>query len=142
MFLGESTYKVDEKGRVPLPPEYREELQSGMMIVRWVEKCLRIYTLPEWEKVRYKTSALPGNQNGRAFRRFVFGGSYPMKMDKMGRVPIPSSLRQHAEIADTVVIVGQDTYLELFNPEQWQKAGITDEEAWRLAEILESERPR
>lgn len=140
-FFGESTYKVDDKGRVPLPTEYRDELQRGMFIVRWVEKSLRIYPLDEWEKIRSKISALPGNQKGRAYKRFIFGGANQTKMDKIGRVAIPASLRQYATIGDTVVIVGQDTYLELFSPQTLQEVALSEEEMFHIAEVLESEHP-
>lgn len=125
---------------MPLPTEYRDELQKGMFIVRWVEKCLRIYPLTEWEKIRSKISAVPGTQKGRAYKRFIFGGANPVKMDKMGRIPIPAILRHYAEIGDTVTIVGEDTYLELFNPQTLQEVALTHDEMLIIAEQLESER--
>ncbi len=138
-FFGESTYKVDDKGRVPLPTDFRDELQKGMFIVRWVEKCLRIYTLDEWGKIRTQISSLPNTQKGRAYKRFVFGGAYSIKMDKTGRISIPSNLRQHSGIGDTVTILGQDTYLELFNPKTLQEITVDDESMLNIAEALESE---
>ena len=32
MFFGEFEYKVDEKGRVPLPPRFRERLKGGIVL--------------------------------------------------------------------------------------------------------------
>lgn len=142
MFLGESTYKVDEKGRVPLPPKFRDDLQKGLVLVRWVDPCLRIYPLSEWEKVKSKISALPGTAKNRDYKRFIFSKAYEIKMDGMGRVAIPPLLRQYAEIGDTVVIIGQDIYAEMWSPEKWQAESESLEgQAWQITEIIESEHP-
>lgn len=141
-FLGESTYKVDDKGRVPIPPEFRDELQNGMVLARGIEKCIRIFPIPEWEKVKAKYSPVGDTARGRAFKRFIFSGAYEEKMDRLGRIPIPPVLRQYADIADTVVVSGIDTFLEMWNAEKWQAENARNEEdIWQTAEILESQRP-
>ena len=40
MFLGEYNYKLDEKGRVPVPPKFRGELRDGIILVPGPEKCI------------------------------------------------------------------------------------------------------
>jgi len=49
MFLGEYNYKLDEKGRVPVPPKFRGELRDGIILVPGPEKCIIAYTPEEWE---------------------------------------------------------------------------------------------
>jgi len=141
MFLGEFPYKVDEKGRVPLPPKFRNELQKGMVLTQGVDPCLCIYPLSEFEKVRAGISAQPGNAKGRRYKRFVFAKALEAKMDRMGRVPIPEWLRKYAGITDTAVIIGQDLYAEIWSPEKWQAEGeCFEEEAWQIAESVESQK--
>ena len=50
MFFGEFDYKIDEKGRVPLPPKFRNELKDGVVLSPGVEKCINAYPLAEWKK--------------------------------------------------------------------------------------------
>ena len=38
MFLGEFEYRVDEKGRVPVPPKFRVMLKQGVVLAPGVEK--------------------------------------------------------------------------------------------------------
>jgi MraZ protein len=38
MFLGEYEYKVDEKGRVPVPPKFRRELKDGLVLAAGPER--------------------------------------------------------------------------------------------------------
>ena len=48
--FGEFEYKIDEKGRVPLPPKFRRELNEGLTLAPGVEKCITAYPLAEWKK--------------------------------------------------------------------------------------------
>ena len=50
MFFGEFEYRIDEKGRVPIPQRFRRELNKGVVPRPGVEKCITAYTLPEWKK--------------------------------------------------------------------------------------------
>ncbi len=51
MFLGEFEYKIDEKGRVPIPPRFKRELKEGVVLTPAVEKCITAYPLSEWKKL-------------------------------------------------------------------------------------------
>ncbi len=44
MFYGEFDYKVDEKGRVPVPPRFRPALKDGIVLTPGQEKCITCYT--------------------------------------------------------------------------------------------------
>ena len=47
MFYGEFDYKIDDKGRVPIPPRFRSALKDGVVLAPGVEKCITAYTLSE-----------------------------------------------------------------------------------------------
>ena len=51
MFYGEFDYKIDEKGRVPIPPRFRNYLKDGMILAPGQEKCIIAYTPSEWKKL-------------------------------------------------------------------------------------------
>jgi len=51
MVFGEFEYKIDEKGRVPIPPRFRRELKEGVALTPGIEKCITTYPLPEWKKL-------------------------------------------------------------------------------------------
>ena len=51
MFLSELEYKIDEKGRVPIPPRFRRELKEGVLLTPGVEKSIIVYPLSEWKKL-------------------------------------------------------------------------------------------
>ncbi|MFC2073046.1 hypothetical protein ACFLUU_10220 [Chloroflexota bacterium] len=45
MFLGEFEYKIDENGRMPVPPRFRGELKQG------AERSIVVYPSVEWKKL-------------------------------------------------------------------------------------------
>ena len=51
MFLGEFEYKIDEKGRVPIPPKFRKELREGLVLAPGPEQCIVAYSQSEWKKM-------------------------------------------------------------------------------------------
>ena len=38
MFYGEFEYKIDDKGRIPIPPKFRNELKDGVVLAPGIEK--------------------------------------------------------------------------------------------------------
>ena len=139
MFLGEFEYKIDEKGRVPIPPKFRRELKEGLILTHGVEKCITAYTPPEWKKVAESltTGAIPPNKL-RRLSRAIFATAFSLNLDGQGRVALPITLRQYAEIGDEVVIVGTNTCLELWNKELWAiEKATSQEQAWQIIESLE-----
>ena len=139
MFFGEFQYKIDEKGRVPIPPRFRRDLASGMVLAPGVEKCITIYSIPEWKNLaeNLQSNTLSGSKI-RRLKRTLFATAFNLKMDSQGRVALPYALRQHAEITDSAVVAGANNYLEIWNPDRWQEEKqLSRESAWQTIESLE-----
>jgi len=140
MFFGEFTYKVDEKGRVPIPPRFRKELKDGVVLTPGPEKCIIAYTLAEWKKLAAaltSTSPTP-NSKMRRLNRAIFATAFSLYMDGQGRIAIPAPLREYAEIVEDIVIAGANTYLEIWNKEHWEEEKATSQQqAWQSIESLE-----
>ena len=139
MFFGEFDYKIDEKGRVPIPPRFRNALKDGVVLTPGIEKCITAYTLTEWKKLAAEltgSSATPSKL--RKLNRAIFATAFNTKMDGQGRVALPAPLREHAEIMDEVVIAGANNYLEIWNKVHWEEEKATSQEqAWQIIESLE-----
>ena len=139
MFLGEYEYKVDVKGRVPLPPKYREKLRDGLVLTAGPEMCIVVYSVAEWEKLATNLtggSILPSKL--RRLNRAVFASAYSLEPDRQGRIALPQMLRDHAAVRDEVVVVGANTYFEIWNKERWQaEKTASQEQAFQIIESLE-----
>lgn len=139
MFLGEFEYKVDEKGRVPIPPRFRRELEEGVVLRPGVERCILAYPLAEWSKEATSlTTGSIARSKSRRLNRAIFATAFTLNMDGQGRIALPLPLREYAGIVDEAVVAGLNTYLELWNKEQWQtEKAISQEQAWQDIESLE-----
>jgi MraZ protein len=140
MFYGEFDYKVDEKGRIPLPPRFKNYLKDGVVLTPGAEKCITAYTLPEWKKLAATlTDSSLTRSKMRRLNRALFATAFHAIMDGQGRIAIPAPLREHAEIVDEVVIAGANIYLEIWNKILWeQEKSTSQEQIWQIMESLEN----
>jgi MraZ protein len=140
MFYGEIDYKIDDKGRVPLPPKFRSALKDGIILTPGPEKCITAYTPSEWKKISDSLTGSPLTRSKmRRLSRAIFSTAFNTKLDNQGRIAIPAPLREHAEIVDEVVVAGANTYLEIWNKVLWEEEkGISQEQAWQIIESLEN----
>lgn len=140
MFYGEFDYKIDEKGRVPLPPKFRNYLKDGVVLTPGAEKCITVYTVPEWRKLSANLTNSPLSRSKmRKLSRALFSTAFSTRIDNQGRIALPAPLREHAEIVDEVVVAGSNTYLEIWNKILWEEEKeISQEQAWQIIESLEN----
>ena len=140
MFLGRYTHALDAKGRVAVPVRYRGDLGQRVVLTRGIDRCLSLYPMEAWVPLAEKVTALPiGDPDARAFKRLVFSEAVDLEPDAQGRILIPPELRRYAGIERDVVIVGVNTSVELWSPEQWETVNAAlDSDASAFAERLSS----
>jgi len=140
MFFGEFEYRLDEKGRVPIPPRFRRELKEGVVLTPGIEKCVTAYPLSEWKKLAATlTTGSVTRSKLRKLNRAIFATAFSLNIDGQGRIALPIPLRQYASIEEEVVIAGANNYLELWNKEQWEaEKAISQEQTWQIIESLEN----
>jgi len=139
MFFGEFEYRIDEKGRVPIPPRFRRELKEGVVLTPGVERCITAYPLSEWKKLAATLTTGSVTQSKlRRLNRAIFATAFSLNIDGQGRIALPIPIRQYAGIEDEIVIAGANNYLELWNKEQWEaEKAISQEQTWQIIESLE-----
>jgi MraZ protein len=141
VFLGNYDHSVDNKGRMAVPARFRAELGERMFITRWLDKCLALYPADQFEELANKVGNLSiADPNARNLRRIFFSEAAEVELDKQGRINIPARLRQYAGL-DTdeaqVVVVGMNTYIEIWSPELWnQLQDEVEENAGSIASQL------
>lgn len=69
-----------------------------------------------------KVKKLPTMDRGvKNFLRVFYSRATECQIDKQGRVLIPPTLREYAQINGDVVIVGIENKFEIWNPEKWRE---------------------
>jgi len=129
MFWGEYTHHLDSKGRVIVPARFRPHLE-GAVLTRGLDQNLVLYNRETWRSVLSQLNQIPiTNPTARALRRLLFSGAIEVQIDKQGRLLIPSHLRDYAHLADQALMVGMETFIEIWQPAQWQTTldGLADQ---------------
>lgn len=139
MFLGEYQHNIDQKGRMAIPARLRDAFSDGLVLSRGFEKCIVVYPQVEWNKLAEKLASLPMTQSKvRRINRSTFSSAFQQELDGQGRVLIPPQLREYAGIDGDVVVVGVNSYLEIWSKGNWEaESASMGEEAWQLAESVE-----
>lgn len=122
LFRGSIPRAVDVKGRLMLPPEFRETLglrsESGGFVLTTYDGCLVGYPLPDWAELEDKLALLRStSRKVRDFKRLVIGGAEEMVADGQGRVLLSKAHLAYAGICREAVLVGQGRKFELWDKE-------------------------
>lgn len=126
MFRGNHPARVDEKGRLKLPAEFKrridEQYGSQFYITSKDGKVAEIHPLQEWEKFEEKLAQIPNFNPAKKklLDRLNYYGQMA-EMDTQGRVLLPQILRESARVTGDVVVFGMQTYLEVANHEAFRK---------------------
>lgn len=120
MFLGEYQHSLDLKARVIIPAKFREELGPKFVATKGLDHCIFVYPMDEWQAIENKLRSLPFTRaDVRSFARFFFSGASELEIDKQGRILLPASLREYANIDKELVIIGVGSRLEIWSSETW-----------------------
>ena len=139
LFMDTVINKVDAKGRVSLPSDYRamvKELSTEIVCYRslsapCIEGCLEETLDKLATEIENATDFFSETQDN--LTNLVFGDAKRFGFDSTGRIVLTEKLLKHAQITDTAVFVGKGRKFQIWNPENWAK-----EEARIRAEALKN----
>ncbi|MFZ1841327.1 MAG: cell division/cell wall cluster transcriptional repressor MraZ, partial [Leptotrichiaceae bacterium] len=57
----------------------------------------------------------------RAYQRFVMSAATKTEFDNQGRLNIPTSLMEHAQIDKKIIVTGMNNKIEIWSEELWKK---------------------
>jgi MraZ protein len=125
MFRGNHPTRVDEKGRLKVPAEFKrvidEKYSSQFYITSLDGKVAQLYPFEEWERIEQKLAALSTyNPTKKKFLARVNYWGQSVEMDGQGRLLMPQLLRDSAQIKGEVAVTGNLTYLEVRNLEAYR----------------------
>jgi MraZ protein len=144
MFRGNHPTRVDEKGRLKVPAEFKrvidEKYAQRFYITSLDGKVAQVYPFEEWERIEQKLASLSTYNPTK--KKFLDRTNYygqVVEMDGQGRLLIPQILRESAQVRGEVAVLGNLTYLEVRNLEAFRKEieeqAFTDEDTKTLDEL-------
>ncbi len=126
MFRGNHPTRVDEKGRLKVPAEFKrvtdEKYGMQFYITSLDGKVAQVYPFEEWERIEQKLAGLSTfNPTKKKFLSTTGYWGQQVEMDGQGRFLLPQILRDAAQLKGDVAVVGFQTYLEVRNLEAYRK---------------------
>lgn len=145
MFRGNYPARVDEKGRLKVPAEFKrlidEKYGAAQFYITSVDgQRAQVYPFEEWRRIEEKLARL-SNFNPtkkKLLNRTNYYGQV-VEMDAQGRLLLPALLRQAAQLKGEVGVLGNLTYLEVRNLEalrrELEESEFTPEDEKTLDEL-------
>ncbi|MGY0836009.1 division/cell wall cluster transcriptional repressor MraZ [Aerococcus urinaeequi] len=131
MLMGEFQHNIDAKGRIIIPAKLREDLGSKFVITRGLDGCVFGYPLDNWEKIQEKLKQLPlAKKEARAFTRFFYSAAAEAEIDKQGRINIPTTLVNYANLEKECLVLGVSDRIEIWSKEKWENVSSEIEESF------------
>ncbi len=123
LFMGTFLGKLDAKGRLSIPSDFRDELRPGAgpwsLVLRPSHKhaCIEGWAWAEFEELAGSMQRLDlfsDDEDDMAYA--VYADAARCSPDKDGRVILPEALALHAELSDAVTFVGLRRKFEIWAP--------------------------
>lgn len=122
--------KVDAKGRVSLPADYRAIVKSAeseivcyrSLSAPCIEGCLE--DLLDKLATEMENSLDFFSETQDDLTNLVFGDAKRYPFDSTGRIMLSEKLLRHADITSQAVFVGKGRKFQIWNPQNWSKEEI------------------
>lgn len=134
LFIGEHIAKLDDKGRLIFPSEFRT--LAGTLTTKYVirrdiykDDRLEMYPLEEWEKYAESVKAklnLLTEEGSDMWEEFNRDRAIVMPDEQMGRITIPKHLLEEIKVQKEVVFKGLDTKILILSKEarERERSGV------------------
>jgi MraZ protein len=129
VFRGRFFNVMDDKGRITIPPRYRDILKARseqQLIVTNLKGYLIAYPMSEWEDIEQRLSneqkqkgVSEPSKDLRSFIRFFISGASECPLDRQGRILLPPNLREYASLDKDVVVAGAISCFEIWDRPSW-----------------------
>ena len=122
MFWGSHRVRVDEKGRLAIPAQFRRQLPEGSFISIGQDGVLTIYPPEQWDSLASRLQDPLLGPEQRALSRALFSQAVACEFDAQGRVSLSSEQRRLAGIEprSTVAVVGGGSRVEIWPEPSWE----------------------
>ena len=136
MITGEYRASLDEKGRILIPSRVRAEIDgSSLIVTRGIDPCLWLFPEQEWKRIagNLMDSTSLFQSRARMIQRRIIAPAQEAEFDKTGRINVPASLREYAGLKKDCIVLGIESYLEIWDEEAyrayWEKNEAEFQEA-------------
>ena len=125
-FRGHAHRSLDPKGRLMLPPDFRDRIQEdsdrGSAVLTILDDCVVGFTAVEWDQIEQEMDKIKNpSKQLRNFKRKFISGSEEVRLDNQGRLKLPAHLREYGHLSKDVVVAGVGNYFEVWDKEEFDR---------------------
>ena len=122
LFVSQFVNKIDKKGRVSLPSQFRNALpkksKNEIILIKSLKfKSIEGCSSERINKIANKIDELDiFSDDQDDFATSIFSEIIPTNLDKEGRFLIPENLKAYSNISSEVTFIGQGHYFQIWEP--------------------------
>jgi MraZ protein len=134
LFVGQHENKIDAKGRMSIPADFRKVLDGGdadreagsfprlhLVIGDHRRDYVEGMTMARIGAIRRQILALPPmDKRRRDMEKFYYIRSVQLAVDETGRIVVPPVIRQKLGLEGSAVVLGRGESLEIWRPETYE----------------------
>lgn len=140
-FRGHAHRSLDDKGRLILPPDFRDniraELPDAVIVLTIYEKHVIGITPEQWAKLEAELEKVKTPSRALQNTIRLFNSGYTeAHVGKQGRIAIPAHLRKSGRLDGEVVIMGAGKRFEIWSAESFER--LLDEDYDVSGELSEN----
>jgi MraZ protein len=131
LFIGTHQNKLDAKGRVSVPAQFRSVLkkmsragEGAAVATMYLRPSHQNPCIEGWTELGFEALSAPlaegYSQLSKEHEDFVlalFGDACATETDKEGRIMLPPNLVAHADLTDNVMFIGSRNTFQIWEPE-------------------------
>lgn len=134
-FIGEGRHKLDGKGRVSVPADFRrvleacdpnwtEGLNPNLVLVYGSDRrnFFECFSMLSYQDVQKRILKLPrGSKKRKAMQRLYNTQAVPLSVDETGRLVLSAKLKEKLGLTDKVFFAGNGDTFEIWNPDTYDE---------------------
>ena len=131
LFIGTHQNKLDAKGRVSIPAQFRSVLkkmshagEGAPVATMYLRPSHQNPCIEGWTELGFEALSAPLAEGYSQFSKehedFVlalFGDACATETDKEGRIMLPPNLVAHADLTDNIMFIGSRNTFQIWEPE-------------------------
>jgi|ERR1035437_3413889 MraZ protein len=130
MFRGNCPTRLDEKGRLKMPADFKREIERSydgqFYITSFDGAVIKLYPLKEWELFEQKILKSSSHRKREQFSDVTSYYGQVVELDTQGRLTIAEWLRNKFGLKGEVAVIGKLDHIEIRVMEDFSRAVETN----------------
>jgi len=120
MFFGQSIVPIDPDNQVALPGNLAVSLSRQVYLTQGFDRNLLLFPEGAFKFLYDQMLSMNlADPRARLLLRMILGTAVAATLGPTGELDLPAVLKDFARLGDQAAIIGQGSFIEIWDPEQW-----------------------